>query len=197
MIGHSLFLQSKHALVEATVEGLPTGLGLFPEPIRERCCALIAFSRRYCPTLKGCQALLESGSSLRHLRVDDRSLRIPVVRVQAQGQQVIADDIFLGGPPSTIRLCERHRIGRCSRRHDGDQLCGGGSNRRRRALPVVFPPRLFQEIQVSIPPTWRLFLRLAGNLTTQITYKSYFAVGGMPQVDLEALRQNKPLLPRG
>ncbi len=158
---------------------------------------LVAYACRRCPAPEGCQSLLENGASLRYLRVDDHSLRIPVVRVQAQGQQVIADDIFLGGPPSTIRLCERHRIGRCSCGHDRDQLCGGGSNRRRRGLPVVFPPRLFQEIQVSIPPTRRLFLRLAGNLTTQITYKSYFAVGGMPQVDLEALRQNKPLLPRG
>jgi hypothetical protein len=172
-------------------------LGLFSEPIRERRCVLVAYACRRCPALEGCQSLLQSGTSLRYLRVDDRSLRIPVVRVQAQGQQVIADDIFLGGPPSSIRLCERHRIGCCSCRHNGDQLCSGRSHRRRRGLPVVFPPRLFQEIQVSIPPTRRLFLRLAGNLTTQIARRAPPATEGIPQVDLEAVRQSRPLLPRG
>src|SRR5437660_8329624 len=144
-------------LIEATVEGLPTRLSLFPEPIRERRCVLVAYTCRRCPAPEGCQSLLESGSSLRYLRVDDGCLRIPVVRVQAQGQQVIADDIFLGGPPSTIRLCERDRIDRGGRRHDGDQLRSGGGNRQRRGLPVVFPPRLFQEIQVSIPAPRGLF----------------------------------------
>jgi hypothetical protein len=73
-----------------------------------------------------CQALLESGASFRHLRVDDGCLRIPVVRVQAQGQQVIADAMFLGGPPSSIQLCKRDRICRGSRRHDGDHLRSSG-----------------------------------------------------------------------
>src|SRR5258708_22441918 len=155
-------------LIEPTVEGLPTRLGLFSEPIRERRCALVASSCRYCPALKGCQALFESASSLRYLRVDDCCLRIPVVRIQAQSQQVIADDIFLDGPPSTIRLCEHDRINRGGRRHDGDQLRSGGSNGCRRGLPVVFPPRLFKQIQGSIPATRRLFL-LARDLTTKST----------------------------
>src|SRR5258708_23586632 len=54
MIGHPLFLQSKHTLIEATVEGLPTGLGLFPEPIRERRCVLVARACRRCPAPEGC-----------------------------------------------------------------------------------------------------------------------------------------------
>src|SRR6266851_852393 len=166
MIGHSLFLQSKHALIEAMVEGFPTRLRLFPEPIRERRCTLVASSCRRCPAPEGCQSLLQSGSSLRYLRIDDCCLRIPVVRVQAQGQQVIADDIFLGGPPSSIQLCERDHICRGGRRHDGDQLRSGGSNRCRGGLPIVFPPRLFQQIQVSIPPAWGLFRLLQRNLTT-------------------------------
>jgi len=192
-----LFLQGKHALIEAMVEGLPTGLCLFPEPISERCCTRVESSCRRGPTAEGCQSLLENGSSLRYLRVDDGSLRISVVRVQAQGQQVIADDIFLGRPPSTIRLCECNRIDRGGRRHDGNQLCGGGGNRCRRSLPTIFPPRLFQEIQISIPPTRRLFRLLTGNLTTQITRRAPPATEGMPQVDLEAVRQSRPLLPRG
>jgi site-specific DNA recombinase len=85
---------------------------------------------------------------------------------QAQGQQVIADDIFLGGPASTIGLGERDRIDCGGCRHNRDQLRSGGDNRCRSSLPIVFPPRLFQEIQISIPTVRRFFLRLAGNLTT-------------------------------
>jgi site-specific DNA recombinase len=101
---------------------------------------------------------------------------------QAQGQQVIADDIFLGGPPSTIQLCQRDRICRGGRRHDGDQLRSSGGNWQRRGLPVVFPPCLFQEIQVGIPSTRRLFLRLAGNLTTQITHEGHPQWKGCPRL---------------
>src|SRR6266568_2031497 len=76
----------------------------------------------------------------------------------APKRRTITDDIFLRRPPSTIRLCERNRIDRGGRRHDGNQLGRGGGNRCRRSLPTIFPPRLFQEIQISIPPTRRLFL---------------------------------------
>jgi hypothetical protein len=33
-------------------------------------------------------------------------------------------------------------------------------------LPIVFPPRLFQQIQVSISPAWGLFRLLQRSLTT-------------------------------
>jgi hypothetical protein len=57
-----------------------------------------------------------------------------------------------------------------------------GGNWRRRGLPVVFPPCLFQEIQISIPATCRLFRVLRGNLTAQITYKSYPQREGCPRL---------------
>jgi hypothetical protein len=46
IIGRPSLLSGKHTLIEATVEGLPTGLGLFPEPIRERRCVLVAYACR-------------------------------------------------------------------------------------------------------------------------------------------------------
>src|SRR5438876_5145392 len=115
----------------------------------------------------------------------------------APKRRTIADAIFLGGPPSTIRLCERDRIDRGGRRYDGNQLRSGGGNRQRRGLPIVFPPRLFQEIQISIPQTRSSFPRLGGNQTTQITRRVPPATEGMLQVDREAVRQSRPLLPRG
>ena len=81
-------------------------------------------------------------------------------------RRTIADDIFLGGPASSIELCERHRIRGGSRCYNGNQLRRSGGHRRRGGLPIVFPRCLFKEIQISIPPTRRFFRVLTRNLTT-------------------------------
>src|SRR5260370_24960993 len=96
-------------------------------------------------------------SPLQHLltfgefRVDDLLFRIPMIRVQIERDQPVANAVFLAVPALEVDLGQFQRSHALPGRHHWDEFRGGGRRWRRRCLPSFLPEAQWLRREVSLP----------------------------------------------
>src|SRR5712691_1684103 len=136
LVAYSLFPQRILMGVELTILLVSILLRLLPAPVVELTSLAGTGFGSCCPQLRIVQLLLQGGSLLGHLGIDDGSLAIAMIRVQAKRQKKIADDVLLHRPASNVGLCQLYGIHAWCGGDNGNQLGRGGGSRRGLSYPA-------------------------------------------------------------